>query len=190
MKQLCAALICLTLGSGCVTTTGLGPSESIEDQRKAILKMKSDVLQELYTLKPEARKQVERAPGYAVFSDANINIILASFGGGSGVAVDKKNGKPIYMHMGEVGIGIGLGVKDFRQVFIFHTEESLARFIDHGWGLGAQADAAAKADDLGVAVAGEISVDSVTIYQLTKSGLALQATVKGTKYWKSDELND
>jgi hypothetical protein len=24
---------------------------------------------------------------------------------------------------------------------------------------------------------------------LTKSGLALQATVKGTKYWKDDELN-
>jgi hypothetical protein len=31
--------------------------------------------------------------------------------------------------------------------------------------------------------------DNITIYQLTESGLALQATVKGTKYWKDDALN-
>ncbi|MBI4830092.1 MAG: hypothetical protein HY801_00750 [Candidatus Lindowbacteria bacterium] len=31
--------------------------------------------------------------------------------------------------------------------------------------------------------------NDITIYQLTKSGLALQATVKGTKYWKDDDLN-
>jgi hypothetical protein len=27
------------------------------------------------------------------------------------------------------------------------------------------------------------------VYQLTKNGLALQATVQGTKYWKDKELN-
>ena len=59
----------------------------------------------------------------------------------------------------------------------------------HGWAFGAQADAAAKASDKGAAVGGEATVDNITIYQLTESGLALQATVKGTKYWKDNSLN-
>ena len=29
----------------------------------------------------------------------------------------------------------------------------------------------------------------MTIYQLTESGLALQATIKGTRFWKDDALN-
>ncbi|HEY5738528.1 MAG TPA: hypothetical protein VIW27_02325 [Gammaproteobacteria bacterium] len=49
--------------------------------------------------------------------------------------------------------------------------------------------AAAKASDKGAAAGGEISVDNMTIYQLTESGLALQATIKGTRFWKDDGLN-
>ena len=32
-------------------------------------------------------------------------------------------------------------------------------------------------------------VDGVSIYQLTESGLALQVTLQGTKYYKDDDLN-
>jgi lipid-binding SYLF domain-containing protein len=91
--------------------------------------------------------------------------------------------------MGEVGIGLGLGVKDFRAVFIFHDRTTLTKFVNSGWEFGGHADAAAKAGDKGAAVGGEALIDGITIYQLTKSGLALEATVKGTKYWKDDELN-
>jgi hypothetical protein len=56
------------------------------------------------------------------------------------------------------------------------------QFIESGWELGGHADAAAKASEKGAALGGEILVDTVTIYQITESGLALQATVKGTKY--------
>lgn len=55
--------------------------------------------------------------------------------------------------------------------------------------LGGQADAAAKAGDLSAAVGGEAIVDNITVYQLTQSGLALQATVKGTRYWQDADLN-
>ena len=54
---------------------------------------------------------------------------------------------------------------------------------------GAQADAAAKAGDKGAAASGEVAIENITIYQLTETGLALQATIKGTKYWKDTELN-
>jgi lipid-binding SYLF domain-containing protein len=170
--------------SGCTTTIG----SSAQDRRQAVLTMEKDALASLYKIQPLAKSEMEAAPGYAVFSNANVNLIFASFGGGYGVVTDKA-GKQTFMKMGEVGLGLGLGVKDFRAVFIFHDRATMDRFIKSGWEFGGQADAAAIASDKGAAVAGEAVVDGITIYQLTKSGLALQATVKGTKYWQDADLN-
>ncbi|HKJ50282.1 MAG TPA: YSC84-related protein [Gammaproteobacteria bacterium] len=177
-------LILALLAAGCATTGGT-PTE----QRASIQKMKTQVLAELYKQKPDVRAQLASAPGYAVFSNANVNLVLASFGGGYGVVENNRNGGETYMKMGEVGVGIGLGVKDFRLVFVFHNEAAMKRFVDKGWVLGAQADAAAKSNDKGAAVGGEITVDDMTIYQLTETGLALQATIKGTRFWKDEALN-
>jgi lipid-binding SYLF domain-containing protein len=179
------ALFSAILLLGCATTKGTTP----QDKRHAILDMKNDTLSALYKVKPQARSQIKKAPGYAVFSDANINIIFASFGGGYGIVKNNKTGKHTYMKMGEVGIGFGLGVKDFRAIFIFHDNNTMNKFIESGWEFGGHADAAAKASDKGGAVGGEILLDNITIYQLTESGLTLQATIKGTKYWKDDALN-
>jgi len=174
----------LSIG-GCVTTGG----QNNPDTRKSVLTMKNEVLTELFKLKPGVREQIKRAPGYAVFNNASVNIIFASFGGGHGVVKNMKTGKYTFMRMAEVGIGLGLGIKDFRVVFIFHSTESMNTFIEKGWIFGAQADAAAKAGDKGAAIGGETVIDNISVYQLTESGLALQATVKGTKYWKDDSLN-
>ena len=177
-------ILALTIG-GCATTGGKTPA----GKRQSILAMHNEVLSDLYKLKPDVKSQISSAPGYAVFSNVNINIILASFGGGYGVVKNNKTGKQTFMNMGEVGVGLGIGVKDFRAVFVFHSADSMNRFVEHGWAFGAQADAAAKASDKGAAVGGETTIDNITIYQLTETGLALQATVKGTKYWKDDSLN-
>jgi lipid-binding SYLF domain-containing protein len=170
---------------GCATTKGTTP----KDKRQAILDMKKEALSDLYKVKPQAKSQIAKAPGYAVFSDANVNVIFASFGGGYGVVKNSKTGKNTYMKMGELGIGLGLGAKDFRAIFIFHDEITMNHFINSGWEFGGHADAAAKASDKGAAVGGEVLLANITIYQLTESGLALQATFKGTKYWKDDALN-
>jgi len=174
----------LILG-GCATMSGTTPAE----KRQSILKMKDEVLTDLFKLKPDVRSQIKKAPGYAVFSNVNVNIIFASFGGGYGLAKQNATGKYTYMQMGEVGVGLGAGVKDFRVVMIFHTKSALLDFIKNGWAFGGQADAAAKATDKGGAVGAEVIMNNATIYQLTESGLALQATIKGTKYWKDKDLN-
>lgn len=171
--------------SGCATTRGDTPAQ----RREAVQEMRQEVLADLYRLKPSARDRIAQAPGYAVFSNANINVIFASVAGGYGVVRDNQTGKDTYMKMGELGLGLGLGVKDFRAVFVFSNRATLERFIDQGWVFGGHADAAAKAGDMGAAVGGEILIDGITIYQLTESGLALQATIKGTKYWQDAELN-
>ena len=94
------------------------------------------------------------------------------------------------MKMAMFGVGLGLGVKDFRAVIIYRTPESLNTFITEGWEWGGHADAAAKAGDKGGAIgaAGDISAD-MEIYQFTEAGIALQATIAGTKYWKDKNLN-
>lgn len=178
-------IVLLLSVSGCATTVG----KSTNEKRRAVLNMKNEVLSDLYKIRPDVKSQIARAPGYGVFSNVNINVILASFGGGHGVVKNNNSGKNTFMKMGEVGIGLGLGVKDFRAVFVFHNADTLNRFVEHGWAFGAQADAAAKASEKGAAVGGEVTVDNITIYQLTEAGLALQATIKGTKYWKDTSLN-
>ena len=180
--------IVLLLTLGACTATGL-TNGTPDERRQAIQSMRQEVLTELYTIKPDTRAQIADATGYAVFSNANINLIFASFGGGVGVVHSNTAGRDTYMRMGEVGIGIGAGVKDFRAVLVFHNREALERFMDVGLSVGGQADAAAKAGDLGAAVGGEAVVDNVSVYQLTQSGLALQATIMGTRYWQDGSLN-
>ncbi len=185
MKFTLTLWLCVTmLLTGCASHQG----KSVEQQRQSIENMRASTLNTLYRDKPYAADTIERAAGYAVFSNANINLLFASAGGGYGV-VHSNHGAVTYMKMGEVGVGLGLGAKDYRLVFVFHTQEALRRFVDHGWAFGGQLDAAAKAKDKGDAIGGEITVDNITIDQLTESGLALQATIKGTKFWRDDALN-
>jgi len=180
----CFMLIAIAMGSGCAST-----GKSPDERRNAILIMKSDALGDLYTQKPHTRAQISNAPGYAVFSNANLNVILASFGGGFGVVKNNLTGEHTFMKMAEVGIGPGAGVKDFRIFMVFNTPQQMQQFIESGWTVGAQADAAAKTSDKGAAVGGEAVMNNITVYQLTESGLALQATIKGSKFWRDDSLN-
>jgi len=184
-----AAIIAL-FAAGLTALAGNTLAETPAEQRAEIQKMRSTTLQRLYQVHPAARADVQKAAGYAVFSNVGINLILLSAAGGSGVAHDNRSGKDVYMKMVSGGFGIGLGVKDFRGVFVFSTTDKLNQFINSGWEASAQADAAAKSGDKGGAAAGAITVaPGVNLYQLTESGLALQATIQGTKYFKNDDLN-
>ena len=119
-----------------------------------------------------------------------MNIILVSAGGGYGVVVDNSTGNRTYMKMALGGIGLGLGAKDYRQVLIFKSKETLNKFIESGWEFGGHADAAAKAGESGGELSGAAAIGSdIEAYSMTESGLALQATIAGTKYWKDKDLN-
>lgn len=159
------------------------------DKRAEIDEMAESMLKQVYELKPIARDQVKKAAGYAVFSNVGVNLVFASFAGGRGVVVDR-HGNRTYMKMGSAGLGLGLGVKDFRAVFVFRTKDKLEAFVQKGWDFSGQADAAAKSDDKGAALAlAESAIPDVEVYQITKNGIALQATLQGTKYWKDKDLN-
>ena len=172
---------------------GCGPGRrfSVSERKEIIQSMEAETLQRLYREEPETRAKIKNAAGYGVFANANVNLFLFSGGGGYGVVVSNATGKRTYMKMGLGGIGLGLGVKDYRQVLIFNSKDVLYKFVYSGWKFGGHADAAAKAGSSGgeLSAEGAIGAD-IEAYSMTESGLALQATIAGTKYWKNAALNE
>ena len=176
----------LLLASFCGATLAETPGQ----RRAEINKRRSETLAKLYKVHPAARGKIAGASGYAVFTNLGVNLVIMSVAGGSGVAHDNRSGRDTYMKMLSGGVGLGLGVKDFRGIFVFSTPKALHDFVEDGWEAGAHADAIAKAGKEGGAVEGAISVAPGTyLYQLTENGLALEATIQGTKYFKDDDLN-
>jgi lipid-binding SYLF domain-containing protein len=174
------------------TMAGCGPrgNLTVEERREAIVDMETETLARLYKESPATKDKIANAAGYGTFANANVNLILASAGGGYGSVVDNSTGKRTYMKMGMGGVGLGLGVKDYRVVMIFKDKATLDKFIESGWDVGAHADAAAKAGETGAELSGEGDIRSgIEVFSMTESGLALQATIAGTKYWKDANLN-
>lgn len=154
------------------------------------LKTSNETLQLLYKYAPEAKKIVQRSYGYATFSNVGVNLVVFSAEGGKGVAHNNKTGRNTYMNMASGGVGLGLGVKDFRAVFLFENQKVYNTFVNSGWEANAQADAAAKYEQSGGSLNAAITVaPGIRLYKMTQNGLALQATIQGTKYWKDEELN-
>ncbi len=166
-----------------------GPDKTIAQQREAVLTKNQEVLQNLYKAQPKAKELIEKSIAYATFSNFGMKILIAGGGTGSGVVIPKK-GKPIYMNMAEVQAGLGLGIKSFQNIFVFETESALNDFINSGWTFGGQVTAAAKYEKDGDAYQdASIVAPGVLMYQLTDSGLAVEITGKGTKYYKDSKLN-
>jgi len=183
-----ALLLAVVALSVCGCTSAKGTTAV--EKKQYIDDLQSEVINEMVVKYPGVKKLVKSSPGYAIFSNVNVNLIIASAGNGYGIVVNNQTGEKTYMKMALGGIGLGLGVKDFRQLIVFKSRLTMENFIEHGWEVGAHADAAAKAGDKGAAAntAGDIS-SGMDIYQITESGLALQATVSAAKYWKDKELN-
>jgi lipid-binding SYLF domain-containing protein len=159
-------------------------------EQKEIRENTQKVLQRLYKAQPAAQAAVASAAGYGVFSNTGVKILFAGSGKGEGVAVDNKTKKETFMKMVELQAGLGFGVKKFSIIFVFSTDKVLDSFINSGWEFGGQATAAAKTADKGGSMAGATSVsDGVWMYQMTDKGLAAEITIKGTKYYKDDDLN-
>ena len=185
MKRLSISLLVIFLTVGCASIKG----NTKKEQRQYVLDMRDVTMQRLYAEKPIAKEQVKDAAGYGVFSNINTNLFLLSTGSGFGVITAKKDKEITFMKMASIGAGFGLGLKDYRAVIIFRNQEDMKKFIDKGWEFSAQADAAFKSGEKGVAYSAAKSADlDVITYQLTESGAALQATLQGTKYWKHKDL--
>ena len=173
-----------------IMLSGFWSGKSNATLRKERISESKKILSLLYKSAPASKKMIASSYGYATFSNVGVNLIILSAEGGTGLAHNNRSGKNIYMNMGSGGVGLGLGVKDFRAIFIFENKKVFNNFVNHGWEANAQADAAAKAGKKGGALDGAVTVaPGIRLYKLTQNGLAIQATIQGTKYWKDGDLN-
>jgi lipid-binding SYLF domain-containing protein len=191
MKSFLVATCAAVLLTAPLTSFALfGGDKDPDKEREKIQETRSDILAKLYAEKPSAKNEIKTAKGYAVFSSVGINVFLVSTERGDGILRDHSSGKDTYMKMFSAGGGIGMGVKDFSAVFIFTTEKALQDFQTEGWDFAAKADASAESDGKGVGTEAAVTmVPGTIIYQLTAAGLALQATLQGTKFWTNVDLN-
>ena len=174
---------------GCRASKGAAGSTP-EEKRASIQSETQKTLDELYAAKPEAKAKVANSVGYGYFSNMNVNLLVMSTENGYGVVHDNSAGKDTYMKMAGAGVGLGMGAKDTRVIMVFTDPKVMENFVTKGWTAGGSADAAAKTKEEGSATgAGATAVPGMEIYQFTKAGLALQATVQGTKFWPDDSLN-
>jgi lipid-binding SYLF domain-containing protein len=178
-KWISAAMIGMvaTLGSAHLV---LALEASKAEKQAAIRKEAQTTLTKLYTMHPSAKSAIQKAAGYAAFDNFGMNLFLLSTARGKGIAVATKGKKETFMKMLSAGGGVGLGVKDFRLVFVFETPQALENFINSGWDADVHAEATAKAGKKGGAFEGAISASpGVWVYQLTEKGLPCKPRCRG-----------
>ena len=165
-------------------------AKSTDKERAEIRQDSQEILKRLYSVQPSARKLVESSAGYATFANFGTKILVVGGGAGKGIAVNRKTKAETFMKRVELQTGVGFGVKKFALVWVFSNQAALDKFVNSGWEFGGQATAAAEYGGDGAATQGALSVSpGVWLYQITDDGLALELTVKGTKYYKDDDLN-
>ena len=194
----CIRLIILSLFGlltlmGCQSTgqdgKPLTPAE-ISQKREATLEMAKTGLDALIKQNPKIREEIEKAPGYAVFSATNVNIVLIVVARGEGVLYDKRRKQPVFMQALKTGEGLGAGYQSQYQIVIFKTTSAIDQFLltslDGQQG-GMDVDANFSAGSGGTIKSFN---PNIAFYTVGLSGYDLQANYGGTLYLVDQQLND
>ncbi|QWE16206.1 hypothetical protein [Polynucleobacter sp. AP-Nino-20-G2] len=187
-------LLCTLFLAACQSTGGDGKpltAQEIEQKRQATLQMSQTGLAALVKQNPAVEKIVKDAPGYAVFSTTNVNIVLLVVARGEGVLYDKRHsGDPIFMEAVKTGEGVGAGYQNQYQVIIFKNTDAIDQFLltsIDGYRGGMDVDANFSAGSGGTIRSFN---PNITFYTVGLSGYDLQANYGGTFYLVDKQLND
>ena len=173
-----------------VLPEGVPDEGKIIQARQQVREMAQDALATLYEVAPGARRSIEHAAGYAVFSTFGVKLFFAGGTTGKGMVVNNRTHRQTFMRMVQVQGGLGFGVNQNRLIFVFTNERALRNFVDQGWEFGGQANLSAMVGGQGGQFSGAAAVSpGVYLYQVTNTGLSATITVSGTKYFKDADLN-
>lgn len=182
-------MVALGLGLQACSTAPMSQHQ-VDEQRASVREMANETLGQLYQQYPGARRQIERAAGYAVFSNFGLKVLFMGSATGEGIAVSHATRRTTFMRMVELQPGYGFGVQRFRLVFVFETPQAFDQFVNSGWEFGANAMASAKTstqkmgNQLGVTVS-----PGVLMYQLSDQGAIVGVSLTGAKYYPDPDLN-
>ena len=119
-------MIASILAVALLSASAVGANDDNEKKREKSRKMAAQTLQDLYKLQPTAQAAIQKSAGYAVFNNMGTHLLLVSTARGAGIAVNSKTKQETFMKMVSAGAGLGVGVKDYRVIFVFENDKALA----------------------------------------------------------------
>ncbi|MEX3983045.1 YSC84-related protein [Paraburkholderia sp. EG287A] len=190
-RMLLKASVAIAVGvaalSGCTTTGSQAPSAATNASRADSINSDVDAtLSRLYQTVPGSRELVGKARGILVFP----RVIQAGIGVGGehGDGALRVGGSTVgFYSTSSASVGATLGVQSKSVIYLFMTEDALAKFRNSsGWSAGGDASVAL------VKVGANGSIDTTTatkpvqVFVLTNSGLIGDLSLGGTKITKLD----
>ncbi|MEX3946227.1 YSC84-related protein [Paraburkholderia sp. EG287B] len=190
-RMLLKASVAIAVGvaalSGCTTTGSQAPSPATNASRADSINSDIDAtLSRLYQTVPGSRELVGKARGILVFP----RVIQAGIGVGGehGDGALRVGGSTVgFYSTSSASVGATLGVQSKSVIYLFMTEDALAKFRNSsGWSAGGDASVAL------VKVGANGSIDTTTatkpvqVFVLTNSGLIGDLSLGGTKITKLD----
>lgn len=183
---LTALLICLFTAA----TVSAASKDSIAEQRRQIDQLSAETLALLYAKYPHAQRVIGECYAYATLSNSGVKVLFIGSSHGRGLAYNNQTGEKVYLHMKELSAGLGLGAKEYKLIFLINTRDAWENFIAGKTRFGASAEASADDSVHGGTIEGaEYVAPGVWAFQMTTKGLALEATLNGTKIYKDNNLN-
>lgn len=185
MKKFFAILTILL----CMLTTSAFAA-SADEERRQVDELSNKTLTKLYERYPGARYVIQNCYAWATLSNSGVKVLFIGSAHGRGVAVNNELGERVYLRMKELSAGLGIGAKEYDLVFLINTREAWENFIAGKTRFAASAEAAADDGYTGGEIEGATYVaPAVWVYQMTTKGLALEATLKGTKIYRDKNLS-
>lgn len=169
------ALIVTVMVAGCA-----GGVLGSKEQKLAYFDiLETDTLARLVKEQPKTEQELAQSVGYVVGEKKVVKVPMVGAGGGAGVVVEKSSGKRTYVRIPELQFGVGWGGRSEKIVLIFQDVEKLRDLANGKWNAGIEAEAAAKAGDVGVAGAGSTGdlMKGFSTYVLTDAGVSATTTI-------------
>lgn len=156
-----------------------GLTGSKEEKLAYFDSLEKETLTRLIKEHPKTEQELAQSVGYAVGEKKVIKVPMVGAGGGAGVVVEKATGKRSYVRIPELQFGAGWGGRSEKLVLIFQDREKLRDLADGKWNAGVEAEAAAKAGDVGAAGGGGTGdlMKGFSTYVLTDAGVSATATI-------------
>ncbi|WP_321899501.1 BPSL1445 family SYLF domain-containing lipoprotein [Paraburkholderia heleia] len=187
LKASAAIAVGVAALSGCTTTGSEAPNAATNASRAQSINADVDAtLSRLYQTVPGSRELVGKARGILVFP----RVIQAGIGVGGehGDGALRVGGSTVgFYSTSSASVGATLGVQSKAVIYLFMTEDALAKFRNSsGWSAGGDASVAL------VKVGANGSIDTTTatkpvqVFVLTNSGLIGDLSLGGTKITKLD----
>ena len=185
IMALMTVLFCLL-----TVTTGFAASNSVAEQRRQVDELSYRTLQKLYAKYPHAQRVINECYAWATLSNSGVKILFVGSSHGRGLAYNNQTGEKYYLRMKELSAGLGLGAKEYNLIFLLNTRDAWENFIAGKTRFAASAEVSANDSVNGGSIEGaEYVAPGVWVFQMTTKGLALEATLKGTKIYKDKNLN-